>query len=281
MKKQLITQALLLSFITVGLFAYSQEAVQLKYNFVKGKTYVLSTQVENTIIQSMGGQEMKMETEITATNGMKIEDVDKDGNATTLITFISTKVHSVGMGQDTTMTVNGSDEQKRVVFAQTGRKISEVKLGDPGKGINIGSADQFSKFITLPANVIKTGDKWNDKTVDTIEASQQNPVNINTTSEMAYLFAGKEQKDGVEYLKITYTGVLAITGKGNQMGMDLFLEGTGKTEGFSYFDPKTSMVVYSEGNTELDMTVAVAGQQNMTMPMTQRMKTISKFEEKK
>ena len=73
---------------------------------------------------------------------------------------------------------------------------------------------------------------------------------------------------------------MTIKGKGTQMGMEMFIEGTGKTQGFYYFDPKISLIVYSEDNTEMDMNVAVSGPQNMTIPMTQSMKTVTKFEEK-
>lgn len=59
------------------------------------------------------------------------------------------------------------------------------------------------------------------------------------------------------------------------------MEGTGKTQGFAYYDSKASIIVYSEMNTDMDMNLAIAGQENMTIPMSQSMKVITKFNEKK
>lgn len=68
---------------------------------------------------------------------------------------------------------------------------------------------------------------------------------------------------------------MELAGKGKQMNMDLFLEGTGEVTGFFYFDPAASVTVYSEGNTEMNSTITVSGQQNMSIPMTQKVKVVS------
>lgn len=277
--KNVVTKSLfVLALMTISFFANSQEAM-LKYSFVKGKTYAITTQLTNNITQSMGGQEMKQLSDMNSNSEMKIEDVDKDGNATSLFTLLNTSIHFSAMGRDTTMKFNDQNEQKRVVFSPLGHQISEIEITAAKKSM-MGS-NKIDKILQLPGKTIKFGEKWNDKLVDSTKASPQNPMSANVTTDMEYTLVGKESKDGIEYLKIAYTGALSINGKGNMQGMDLFMEGTGKTEGFTYFDPKTSMIVYTESNTEMDMSIAISGQQNMTMPMTQSMKTITKIEEKK
>jgi len=282
MKNLLIKQSLVLLLITVGFIAKSQE-VQLKYNFVKGKTYSITTEMVNNVTQSMGGQEMKMESDINSNSDMTIEDVDKDGNATALFNLLNVSVHSKmpAMGRDTTMNFNDLNEQKRVVLSPIGKQLSETILDPEKKMKMMGQMDNFTKFTELPNKLIKVGDKWSSKTTDSTKASGQNPFDSNVTTEMEYSFVGKEVKDGKELVKVNYSGSLTINGKGNQMGMELFMEGTGKTEGFAYLDPATFMIMYNEANTEMDMSIAITGQQNMTMPMTQSMKTITKVEEKK
>jgi hypothetical protein len=82
-------------------------------------------------------------------------------------------------------------------------------------------------------------------------------------------------KDGKSVYKISYKSSLELAGTGKQMNMDLFLEGTGEVTGLIYFDPAASITVYAEGNTEMNSTVTVSGQQNMSIPMTQKVKVVS------
>jgi hypothetical protein len=72
-----------------------------------------------------------------------------------------------------------------------------------------------------------------------------------------------------------------LKGIGTQMGMEMEMEGTGKNEGYFYYDPGTFMVVSSEDQSEMEINVSVTGPQNMTIPMTQSVKTMVTLEEKK
>jgi hypothetical protein len=133
----------------------------------------------------------------------------------------------------------------------------------------------------LPGKTVKTGEKWQDHSVNNKKAASGTPFEIEIISDTEYTLAGKETVDGKEMLKITFAGNLTMKGKGSQMGMEMFLEGTGKNEGFSYFDPLVSLVISTEENLEMEINVAVSGPQNMTIPMTQSIKTVITLEEKK
>ncbi|NVO10795.1 MAG: hypothetical protein HXX16_12585 [Bacteroidales bacterium] len=280
MKKNLLKQALVLSLMLICGLAFSQESTLLKYNFVKGKTYVITNQIESNMTQSMGGQQIKMKSDINSATEFLVEDVDKDGNTTILNSLLGVTVHSLMMGKDTTMKLD-LKEQKRVVISSTGKQISSTLVGNASKFQMMGAESQIARIQILPGKEVIVGDKWHDTHADSSSITDNNPIATNSNVEMDYTFVGKETKDGVEYLKLTYSGTLTISGKGNMRGMDLFMEGNGKIEGFSYFDPKISLIVYSEGTTEMDMSIAMSGQQNMTMPMTQTLKNITKIEEKK
>jgi hypothetical protein len=280
MKKLLIKQALLISLILIGGFAYSQKSVDLKYKFNKGKSYVQNTQISQNVTQTMNGQEMKVLAEVNSISEYNIENVEKDGNATILVSAKDLSVHSSMGAMDTTMKFSDLKDKFRGVYSITGKSISSTKV-DSSEAARMFSQLDFGKLKVLPGKSIKPGEKWQDKIVDSKKSSDNNPFATETTSDMEYTLVGKEAKDGNEYFKISYTGTMTVNGKGNQMGMDMFIEGTGKTQGFMYFDAKKSMVVYSEDNTEMDMSVAVSGQQNMTIPMTQSIKTIITMEEKK
>jgi hypothetical protein len=69
-------------------------------------------------------------------------------------------------------------------------------------------------------------------------------------------------------VKITYTGTLTIEGKGSMMGMEMFTEGKGTLSGAWFFDPAAGITIAEEGQQETDATVALTGQQTMTMPIT-------------
>jgi len=277
MKKNLVVIAL----VFATCMAYSQEQVLLKYAFVKGKTYVQQTELKQSITQSMGGQEMKMQVDLSSANQFVVENVLQDGNATMVVSLLNASVHSVGMGKDTTMKFNDLKEKSRMVFSTNGKTVSSTKVDSGNIAGLMGTLDQFAKLASLPGKTVKIGEKWQDKTVENRNASGGNPFDAEIVNNTEYTLVGKETKDGKEYYKIAFKGTLTINGKGNQMGMEMFLEGTGAVEGFNYFDPKTTMVVYAEGNTEMDMNISISGQQNMTIPMTQSMKAITKFEEKK
>lgn len=283
MKKLFLKQSLIFALVAICGFAYSQESVMLKYDFVKGRTYVITNQISTNVTQTMGPQEIKVESGILAISEMLVEDIDNNGNITSVVTLksasISTKIPA--MNKDTTMNFSNLDEQRRVVLSSAGKQISAVNINEEKILKMIGSASQFTKLQNLPGKTLMIGEKWNDKLVDSIKASRQNPVNMVMVSEMEYSIAGKEAKDGLDLFKIANSGAITITGSGNMQGMDLFVEGTGKTEGSSYFNPKTSLVVSIEASTELDISIAVTGQQNMTMPMSQSIKSITKIEEKK
>lgn len=282
MKKLLLKQLLIITLVAFCGLVYSQENVMLKYNFVKGKTYILTTQLNSDVTRTMGPQEIKIETGINSNSEMQIEDVDNNGNATSLVTLKNASIHTKVpvMNKDTTMNFNDLNEQQRVVFSSTGKQISAVTI-TPEKVLKMmNSASQFTRIQNLPGKSVNIGEKWNDKLVDSTKSSPQNPVDMVISTDMEYSLIGKEIKDGIELVKISFSGAITITGKGNMQGMELFVEGTGKSEGFSYFNPKTSLVVNTESSTEMDMSIAVSGQQNMTMPMSQSMKASITLAEK-
>jgi len=278
MKKQFAKQSLIIALIAISGFAFSQETVMLKYNLTKGKTYVQNSEISETVVRSMGGQDYKMLSDIKSSNEYNIESIEADGNATILVSFLNASIRAAAMGRDTTMQFNDLKDKSRVVFSSTGKSLSTVKVDSSEVSKMLGQLSQTTKLQILPARPIKVGEKWQDKIV---ENNKANGFDTNIDNVMDYVLVGKETKDGKECYKITFTGTLAINGKGSQMGMEMFLEGTGKTEGTCYFDPKSTMIVLSESQTEMDMNIAVSGQQNMTIPMTQSMKTIVKIDEKK
>ena len=277
MKKNLCSLVLVLAFCIIGSSVYGQESVALKYNFKEGKTFRMTMSMNTTIVQSMMGQEMKVVADAVSKSEMKFTKVDPEGNATATMSIISMSVKTSAMGREEEE--NKTDFKKDgmiMVFSPSGKvstKITDTTLSSIESISNM-------KFFLLPVRDIKIGEKWFDKQIDTMQMQPTNPITFMTTStDSEYTLIGKEIKDGRELYKISTTGTLEIAGKGKKSGMDLFVEGTGQASGFFYFDPSISMVVYSESDGEINNKITVTGQQNMTIPMSQKMKIVMTLEE--
>lgn len=280
MRKLFLKNAMIIAFVTICGFVYSQETM-LKFQFVKGTTYTHEVQLTNNIIQSFGGQENKMAMDISASGEMFIENISENGDITAIELIKDISVHSFMMGRDTTMTYKDINEKNRVVYSKDGKQLSKETIDSASVADLAGTTNQIAKFIFLPNKSVKNGDKWQNVKTDKNEISKKNPIETTITSNEDYTYLGKEIMEGQSFDKILIESTSVIEGKGAQMGMELFMEGNGKTQGFAYFDPRASIVVYTELNTEMDMTIAFAGQENMTIPMSQNMKVITKFNEKK
>ena len=213
-------------------------------------------------------------------NNLAVEEMANDGSATVLITPSEVVVHSVSPMADTTMHYTNMKDKIRVVFAVTGKTLSTEKV-DSSEVAAIISQLNPNWLKLLPGKQVKVGETWQDDVAENRKASSGNPFEMEVKSKIENTLTGKEIWNNKECLKISFNGTMTVNGKGTQMGMEMFIEGTGKTEGFFYFDPTTSLVVYNENVTEADMNVAVSGPQNMTIPMTLVTKTITTFEEKK
>ncbi len=277
MKRVFLTLTLLFVFVIASNASFGQESVMLKYNFKEGKSFKTTMNLTNEMVQSMMGQEMKATSTVGTVSEYKISKVDAKNNATALVTILDLSATTVAMGKEDV--VKKSDFKKENICAeydQTGKSISGKLIDTTEDFSKVGSFQGFVKLQILPAREVKVGEVWNEKQIDTVNNGPSNPMSFMTTAmETEYTLVGKEVREGKNVYKISYKSSMELAGKGKQMNMDLFLEGTGEVTGFFYFDPAASITVYSEGNTEMNSTITVSGQQNMSIPMTQKVKVIS------
>jgi len=277
MKRVFLTLTLLFVFVIASNASFGQESVMLKYNFKEGKSFKTTMNLTNEMVQSMMGQEMKATSTVGVVSEYKISKVDAKNNATALVTILDLAATTVAMGKEDV--VKKSDFKKENICAeydQTGKSISGKLIDTTEDFSKVGSFQGFVKLQILPAREVKVGEVWNEKQIDTVNNGPSNPMSFMTTAmETEYTLVGKEVREGKNVYKISYKSSMELAGKGKQMNMDLFLEGTGEVTGFFYFDPAASITVYSEGNTEMNSTITVSGQQNMSIPMTQKVKVVS------
>lgn len=277
MKRVFLTLTLLFVFVIASNASFGQESVMLKYNFKEGKSFKTTMNLTNEMVQSMMGQEMKATSSVGVISEYKISKVDAKSNATALVTILDLTATTVAMGKENV--VKKSDFKKENICAeydQTGKSISGKLIDTTEDFSTVGSFQGYVKLQILPAREVKVGEVWNEKQIDTVDNGPSNPMSFMTTAmDTEYTLVGKEVREGKNVYKISYKSSMELAGKGKQMNMDLFLEGTGEVTGFFYFDPAASVTVYSEGNTEMNSTITVSGQQNMSIPMTQKVKVVS------
>ncbi|NTV19658.1 MAG: hypothetical protein HGA83_09545, partial [Bacteroidales bacterium] len=268
MKRVFLTLTLLFVFVITSNASFGQESVMLKYNFKEGKSFKTTMNLTNEMVQSMMGQEMKATSTVGTVSEYKISKVDAKNNATALVTILDLSATTVAMGKEDV--VKKSDFKKENICAeydQTGKSISGKLIDTTEDFSKVGSFQGFVKLQILPAREVKVGEVWNEKQIDTVNNGPSNPMSFMTTAmDTEYTLVGKEMREGKNVYKISYKSSMELAGKGKQMNMDLFLEGTGEVTGFFYFDPAASVTVYSEGNTEMNSTITVTGQQNMSIP---------------
>ncbi len=251
----------------------AQESVLLKYGFKAGTTFLQETEVLQNTVQSMMGQEMKVIAEIKAVNGFNVESLSPEGNATVLMTVKDISIHTVAMGRDTSMQYSDLKDAARIVFSPEGNVVSTAKV-DSSEAASVVNQLETGNLIVLPGKEVKIGESWDETKTEVKQAAAGAPFALEMAIDNKYTLAGKENRNGKEYFKITSSGTVALNGKGSQMGMEMFIEGNAKVEGYSLFDPIRQMIVYTENDTEMEMSIAISGPQNMTVPMTQSIKTI-------
>jgi len=266
--------AILCAAIVTVSTAAAQQATTLVYKFAPGKSYQYKSTSDGTIIQEMMGQEMKIENASSMTVSLATDNVAADG-AMTLVTKLvegSTKVKNPMM--DTTIAMTDMIGKRMKIRLKPdgtilGREVVD-SVASEGRMRGAGQREAV-RFHILPAKPVKTGDTWASTFVDTMDNMGGKIVNSVSSS---YTVVGSEVRSGANCLKVDYTGTITIEGSGTMQGMDIYIEGGGKVTGTMYFDPSLGMVLQDEAMTETESTIAVTGQQNMTIPMSQKAKTV-------
>lgn len=280
MKINNLKSVLLLVLVAFSGLSFSQEATLL-YNLAKGKTFVQNTKLFNTITQTMGPNEIKILMDISINAEIFVENVAENGDITVLEVLKDMTMRNVAMGRDTTLKFDNVNERSRVAYTKEGKLISRTVLDTASIPGLSESSRQNWMYLQLPGKKVKVGETWSNVSTETTAKSSANPFETITNSDFKYTYAGVEAKDGKEFSKIEFDANLSVEGKGEQMGMQMFVEGTGKNKGFGLFDSSSSVVSYIEFETGIDMSISVSGQQNMSIPMSQSMKTVITLQEKK
>ncbi len=238
----------------------------LEYKFEKGKIYRFGDSTFVNSSQEMMGQEMKSKSNVLSTTKVVTTDVTAGKSAVMEVSPEALKISITSAQMDTTIVPTDMiGKRTRITVSPLGevtnrQVIDSVRASGLMRGVG---QREVIRFHMYPGKSVKIGDTWNatrnDSTMGTVV----------TTSKMQYTLAGKEQRLGKDALKLTYTGTLTIKGKSSMMGMQVFVEGSGKVSGVCYVDPVNGLPLYDESTSDMESTYAVTGQQNMTIPSSQ------------
>jgi hypothetical protein len=119
------------------------------------------------------------------------------------------------------------------------------------------------RLHTMPTKPVKIGEKWTATKPDTNDAMGGRMVTLSTGD---FTLLSRENRLGVDCLKISYTGKMTVKGKGTMNGMDFFVEGSGTTSGTYFQAVKTGLTVWEDSKYDVESTVALTGAQNLTIP---------------
>lgn len=270
-----LTVVLVIVFFFVG----CSSSFKLSYKGSAGEIRQYQTNMDMEQSMEMMGNEMSSTMQIVNFITQKILEVDKDGAYKAIFVYDSVSFDATGP-QLAAM----KDKVTEKINELKGIEI-EFKISERGEILEHAEIDSlipeqmrqffnprqsFSAFTPrLPDKPIKIGESW--------EVKENKPVNtkamkMKIDTETKYTLASKETEDGSEFLKVTSTGKLMIEGEGEQMGTNIFIEGDGDVKGEFLFDEKNGLYYSGSSETEMDMTIAITGGTNMTMPMTQFIK---------
>ncbi|HLP18636.1 MAG TPA: hypothetical protein VK470_20430, partial [Bacteroidota bacterium] len=248
-------------------------AQDFTFKFKKDKTYRYGMTSATAITQEVMGKEMKINVNSDIIYHLNVRDVNSQGDITFVAAIDSSKQTVHNPMKDTTI-VGGESIGKRVELkiSKEGKKLSATVLDSIAVNPMGGSDQRLQAFREhqLDASAsAKAGSTWNAATIDTVN---QSGLKLVVDSKTVCTVKGKESKAGHDCVVVEYTGTMKLDGKGAMMGMNMTAEGNGKIAGTFYFDTVAGVVINDDSKTDLDMTIATTGQQQMVIPVTQTVK---------
>lgn len=277
-KKMIYLITIILMFVLNLSLVNAQDKFKLEYKFEKGKTYLFQDITTGDVTQEMMGREMKMHNESNSIVRIVVDEVDNDKNISLIISSDSITVRSKTPMGDTSMVLNELiGKRTKILVSNIGKIIKRETLDSirlRGR-MAMNTMREAISFPILPEQPMGIGEKWQGTYTDSMMST--NGPQIITQQNFEYTIVGKEKRAGFDCLKITYTGTTSSEGKFNMQGMEFYIEGTGKATGTFYFAPKIGMLLENEHIIESDMTYASAGENPMTIPVTQKISSVRKL----
>ncbi|HUI63879.1 MAG TPA: DUF6263 family protein, partial [Bacteroidota bacterium] len=249
------------------------EQYTLQYRFAKDKTYRVVDTIQVESDQEIMGRESNSTSTVIATTKILPTEITENGTTTLVSSIESLSLRFQNMQIDTTIVPRELVGQRTRLTVSKFGKTTKREVLDTVRLSGLAATTGQRELVRLhiyPEHPVKAGEKWTASRIDTSDAGGNFSV-VGTTID--YTLVGKERHRGRDVLRISFSGKLTLSGKGNTMGNDYVVEGTGKMAGTTFVNPETGLSEVDNSKTDMDLSVAVTGQQNLTIPTTQSIVT--------
>ncbi len=274
MRLKKLSKFTLLAASAMVALAMAAGSYKLAYHMQKGQrlNYVTSFTVDETT--EMMGQEQNTRVNSKALLHVDVEDVDKAGNITFVHALDSLYLEVKSPQLDSTLrNPEGMiGKRTRQVIDAHGKRLKSAMVDSMKLGAMMGQLTRLTalRMLDLPEKEVKIGDSWAKSMPDTSERPGGRMV---VKLDLTYTASAEVDTLGYKCLRIAYKGTMAIKGDWKQMGMNFFLEGEGPNSGTAYFAIKEGVLVAQLADLQLENTIALTGQMNMTLPNSSSSKT--------
>jgi hypothetical protein len=257
--------------VLMAFTSYAQDSWTLKHNYLKGKSYRMVDSYASKMSLEVMGKEQIIPLNFGMQSHMTVENIQADG----VMSIVST-LDSIKMDLD----VPGAEAAASKVNELTGKRTRFIVTpnGELSKTEAIDSVSTQAMFGTFqsgrvfhffPKTAVKIGDTWSyDQSTD---GTSDDKSPMKTLTKLTYTLTHSMERNGLTILVITYTGNIKLEGETEQMNMKVAMEGEGTMKGTMSYDVKKGLVIDDESELEMSLAAAIAGQESMTIPITQSM----------
>ncbi len=251
----------------------------LQYRMTENQ--ILKYQMSGEQIQNMEIMGQSIETQSSSESGFSVKSKGlQEGNHLLGVTIDSMSINisspqgelspdmSTVLGESFDMTLSPLGKELDVSEAES------IKYDMGAAGSRSISSNFQAAFPDLAGKPVKIGDTWTS--TDTItEKTDELEVRINF--ESVNTLEGFETVDGLECIKVTAGITGTVVGQGEQMGVQLAIEGEVQGKGTWYFAYKEGIFVMDTTSFSSDSTITTSGAQAMTIPVNQETKVETKL----
>jgi len=275
-KYALSTNLAVFSLLAISLIALAGGKYMLTYKGKKGQVLHYKTVASIEQSQEQMGREVSSNINAETYMTSEVENVADNGRLSFIYKLDSARTKIKNMMMDSTI-VNPPGiigKRMRLVIEANGKRVKSEEIDTMKVGGPMGRSGlrQMLSFRQpeLPAKEVGVGDSWTTARPDTNDAMGGKMI---STANVTYRVTSEVDTLGYKCLRLSYSGDVTVKGKGKQRGMNFFIEGDGPTEGTAYFAPKEGIYVAGTSVSDIDMTIAITGQMEMTMPMSSNVQT--------
>jgi hypothetical protein len=250
----------------------------LNYRLVPDQVWKYSSTNDQNMNMEQMGQSIAIKTKSLTIYSIKGTGINQQKNLQSNVTLDTMSIAmSSPMGENKPDLSSVIGKNFGMTFTSKGKELDytrtealEIDFGKMPGGKQDLSSYFRNIFPDLPEQPVKIGETWISKDSLTIH---QMGMEVKTKTETTNKLEGQEVVAGMECLKIASKSKGTVDGKGENMGMNMSVEGDTDATTTWYFAYKLGIFVKAESESFMESTIAISGPQNMTMPMSQETKS--------